>query len=64
MAAVLFTVSISAAERPASPADVAIERGEYARAAALQWERVRDSADPHELESAARLAYDWSQYAV
>jgi tetratricopeptide (TPR) repeat protein len=64
MAAVLFTVSIYAAEKPASPVDVAIERGEYARAAALQWALVRDSADPRERETAARLAYDWSQYAV
>jgi len=64
LAATLLASAIQAAEKPASLVDVAIERGEYARAASIQWEQARTSADPREREAAARLAYDWSQYAV
>jgi predicted Zn-dependent protease len=60
----LLTAPAQGAEKPISLVDIAIERGEYARAAALRWEQVRASNDPLEREAAAHLAYDWSQYAV
>jgi tetratricopeptide (TPR) repeat protein len=44
--------------------DVAIGRGEYAKAATLRWGDARRAGNLTEFEVAARLAYDWSQYSV
>jgi predicted Zn-dependent protease len=64
IATALLAAAAQGAEKPLSLVDVAVERGEYARAATLQWEQVRASDDPRQREGAAHLAYDWSQYAV